>query len=362
MRLALDGRVLQSRPIGGIGRIVRAVLPELGAAGVAGIDLLVDDRLAPPDLPSLSGIEVHSLRAPLSGRGVAWLELAAPRWLAGPGRERGVDVFHCPFYGLPRRQPVPMVVSIYDTTFLGRASWVGPARRGVMRMQSRVAARTAATIITGSETVAGAISHQLRVDPSRIVVAAPGPDAVFLAAGQRETQGERAYVAALGGTRRRNLPVAIKAWHKVRSAWPDLGLLVLGTTKAAEGRGAESAGAAVTGPLDDAELARLLSGAVAFLYPTTYEGVGLPALEAMAAGTPVVCAPVGALPEVIGDAAEWCARPTVEDTAAALRRVLEDPGRRAGLARAGRCRAGARPGPAAMAAVWADAYRGATRA
>jgi alpha-1,3-rhamnosyl/mannosyltransferase len=106
------------------------------------------------------------------------------------------------------------------------------------------------------------------------------------------------------------------------------------------------------GPLDDPSWALLLAGAAAFCYPTSYEGFGLPALEAAASGTPVVCAPVGALPEVLGSAAAWCESPTPDPMAAGLASVLEDERRAKDLRDAGldvaRGRTDWEPGVAAL--------------
>jgi glycosyltransferase involved in cell wall biosynthesis len=95
--------------------------------------------------------------------------------------------------------------------------------------------------------------------------------------------------------------------------------------------------------LPDTEWAAVLAGAEALCYPTRYEGFGMPALEAAASGTPVVCARIGPLPEVLGDAAEWCDSTSVADIAAGLARVLGDGARRAELRTAGLARAAAAP-------------------
>jgi glycosyltransferase involved in cell wall biosynthesis len=82
-----------------------------------------------------------------------------------------------------------------------------------------------------------------------------------------------------------------------------------------------------------------LAAAEVFCYPTRHEGFGYPALEACAVGTPVVCARVGALPEVLGDAAEWVEPLAAEPLAAAVVALLTDGHRRASLAELGRQRA-----------------------
>jgi alpha-1,3-rhamnosyl/mannosyltransferase len=112
-------------------------------------------------------------------------------------------------------------------------------------------------------------------------------------------------------------------------------------------------------PLGDRELAALLSGASALCLPSVMEGFGLPVLEAMACGTPVVVADRGALPEVVGDAGVVVA-PDARSVAAGLRSLLEDPHRAAELGARGRERARAFSWDA-MVAVWQEALRQAVR-
>jgi len=121
-------------------------------------------------------------------------------------------------------------------------------------------------------------------------------------------------------------------------------------------------GAIHAGPVADCEWAMLLAGAEAFCYPTRYEGFGVPALESIASGTPVVCAPVASLPEVLGDAAEWCRAPTVRLVAGGLRRVLNDPAHAADLRRRGLARAAAHQSWEKSAETLLAAYRDAASA
>jgi glycosyltransferase involved in cell wall biosynthesis len=142
-------------------------------------------------------------------------------------------------------------------------------------------------------------------------------------------------VLALGGAPRRRLAVAVQAWLAARRAGADVELVVVGTERPLT----QTEGLRWIGVVDDSELAALLSRAEAFLYPTAYEGFGLPALEAAACATPTVCAPVGALPEVLGDAAEWSAGTDPEAVAEALLRICLHPERRAELGSRARRRA-----------------------
>lgn len=342
MRVAVDGRTLQARPPGGVGRSLSALVE--GMAGSIAIDLLLDRRLPDPDPVGDGarepaggggrGVEVHRLRAPTPG-GSAWLQWAAPRWLSGGGAE----LFHCPFYGLPYRQPVPMVVSIYDLSFQSHPEWFSSRQRAAFVLQAAHAVRTARVVFTGSEHVAGAIEAHLGVPRSRVLVVPPEPSPAFRAAVADDTHpptaGGRPYVLAMGGAIRRRLPVAVAAWAEARRRGSDLDLVVVGV----EAPPGHQEGLRWAGAVDDGEWARLLGGATAFLYPTAYEGFGLPALEAALAGVPVVAAPVGALPEVLGDDAVWVDRPTTAPMADAVRGLVADPARRDRISQASRLRA-----------------------
>jgi len=362
LRVAVDARTLQDRPPGGVGRTLAGVLAPL--ARKADLDLLIDGRRPAPEVPE--GVRVHALEAP-SRRASVWLQVAVPRFL-----HRYPGVFHCPFYGLPLRQPVPMVVSIYDLTFIDHPEWFPPGRRAALVGQARFAARTAKVVITGSATVADAIGERLGVGADRVLVVRPTVAATFLAAGDgaraapagpaeepvpdgKAATGsiQRPYVVALGGARRRRLPVAVQAWLLACRAGADLDLVVVGTERPATGAG----GLGWLGAVGDDRLARLLAGALAFLYPTAYEGFGLPALEAAACGTPSVCAPVGALPEVLGQAAQWSDGLDPHALARALLGLVGDPGRRERLARLARAVALASNTPESAAGAILGAYR-----
>jgi alpha-1,3-rhamnosyl/mannosyltransferase len=104
------------------------------------------------------------------------------------------------------------------------------------------------------------------------------------------------------------------------------------------------------GCLPDEQWASLLAAATALCYPTRYEGFGMPALEAMASGTPVVCPRTGPLPDVLGDAAKWCDDATLTGVSAGLISLLSDEKGQAELTAAGLARA-------AASTSWAEAAR-----
>jgi glycosyltransferase involved in cell wall biosynthesis len=161
---------------------------------------------------------------------------------------------------------------------------------------------------------------------------------------------------ALGGANRRGLEVAVGAWRAVRATGLAIDLVVVGG-----GALAPEPGLHVLGRCDDATWTAVLAAARALVYPTRYEGFGLPALEAATSGTPVVAARVASLPEVLGDAAAWAEAPTVEAIAARLGDLLRDHAAADHLRQAGLARAAAAPTWDDVAAAHAAVYEAARR-
>jgi alpha-1,3-rhamnosyl/mannosyltransferase len=356
--VAIDARRLQERPLGGVGRWLANLLPHLTAQ--ADVVLLSDAGRPPVAFPApATGPGARLAEAPLwlpaAAPEVVWMQVSVARWLRRFG-----GVFHGTFYQLPAAWHGPAVVTFHDLAprdhpedFAG-----DDLKRLVWVAQLRQAARQAAAIQTDSEFIRQAILAAYRVHPDQVVVAPPSVDPVFRA--DRQAQGraraqalgvEGGYVVALGGARRRGLAVAVDAWCQARARGAGEALVVVGNEVPPPRRHVFWAER-----LPDEAWADVLAGATAFCYPTRYEGFGMPALEAAASGVPVVCAPVGALPEVLGDAAQWCAAPTAERMGEGLFAVLSDPQRQAALRAAGLARAATAPTWADAAAVLLETY------
>ncbi|HWE67144.1 MAG TPA: glycosyltransferase family 1 protein [Acidimicrobiales bacterium] len=356
MRVALDARRLQDRPYTGVGRIIAHLLPHL--AREVEIVLLTDGRRESPAGGESSGIDFsqfEEVRLSVPGR------LPEPFWLQGPVARwlRGFNgIFHGTYNAVPLAYRGTSVVSIYDLTWQHHPEDFGSATRLSFMTQARWSAHHSGAIITCSEYSRQDIVDTYQVAAERVFNVPPAvdpafsPDRVAGAPAVLSRVGLRGpYVVAMGGAKRRGLEVAVEAWRRLPPGTDRPSLVVLG----AEVPPAEP-GLVHAGRLSDDDWSAVLAGALAFCYPTRFEGYGMPALEAAASGVPVVCARIGPLPEVLGEAAEWCASPGADDIAVGLARVVADPARREQLRVAGLARAAAAPTWEQSAKVALEAY------
>ena len=184
--------------------------------------------------------------------------------------------------------------------------------------------RRAAAQIAISETTRADAARLAGFDPARMTVVALGVDTQTFY--PRDPTAIRPYLLFVGATDvRKNLP-AVLAAH----AGLDIDLVVVGTEGPPRDR------VRWLGHVDDAQLSALYAGALAFVFPSLYEGFGLPLLEAMSCGTPVVTSRVSAIPEVAGDAVLYA---DPQELRPALQRIIADPALRADLRRRGLQRA-----------------------
>ena len=233
------------------------------------------------------------------------------------------------------------VVTVHDLSF-ERMPWLmGRRDRMLFRRFVPASARRADRVLAVSEHTKRDLAEHYGIPEDKIVVTPNGVDPVFHANGSAPERPP--YVLFVGGIQPRKDPLA--AIEALALLHGDLGLVVVG----AEKRGGEEVRRTVrrlgleqrvdlAGHVDHEELAGLYRGAVCLVFPSRYEGFGLPVLEAMASGTPVVAAAAGAVPEVAGDAAILVEPGDPEAIADGVRRALADRERliAAGLERASR--------------------------
>lgn len=266
----------------------------------------------------------------------------------------GVDVLHAPAYTAPLWSTVPVVLTIHDVSYARHPAWYPYRRDPLRRLFYRASARRAAHVLTVSSFSASEIRAAYGLDSSRISVVPLGVSDTFAPAAGAEAAEriEGPYVLHVGDLHaRRNLAVALDAVIEARrrpGVPASLALVLVGTDRGEARslrRRAAAAGApdalVFAGAIDEARLRALYQGAAAVVCPSLYEGFGLPALEAMASGTPVLAARTSALPELVGDAGLLLDPRDASAWADALALVLTDRMRTASLCAAGRARAAA---------------------
>jgi glycosyltransferase involved in cell wall biosynthesis len=265
-----------------------------------------------------------------------------PLTLSTELRKNPVDVLHVQFTA-PPFSPCPVVVSIHDLSFEHLPQTFKWRSRKQLRITVRRSARQAAQVIALSEYVRSDIIATYNLKPGNVSViplAAPAHfqptrDEVELQR-VRQTYGiEGDYILSVGAIQpRKNLSRLVAAYSRLRWARPEgkLPQLVLvgkcawlydetlRTIKELE----ISNSVILTGYVPEADLPALYSGALCFVYPSYFEGFGLPPLEAMKCGVPVIVGDKTSLPEVVGDAGVLVDPFDIDDIAAAIEKVIAD--------------------------------------
>lgn len=257
-------------------------------------------------------------------------------------RARGVDVFHSPWIdGAHLRGAIPQVVTVHDLIPLKRRS---EYLRSGMRFRMRyLAVQRATRIICPTEAVAADVVEHLEFDRDRIAVIAEAPASAMRPRPAEEVADARArfglppdYLVWVGGMER---PDPRKRVAELAAARGELPLVLVGPAREwAHELGERDPGVHLTGLVTDDDLAAIYSGARALVFPSDDEGFGLPPVEALACGTPVVTCDVPALREVLVDRATFVPKDDLP-----------------GLLAAGT--AAVRPAPAPPAWTWEDAAR-----
>jgi alpha-1,3-rhamnosyl/mannosyltransferase len=326
--VVLDADVL-GRQRTGDETYVRSLLRELAAAAATDLRLAAITRR--PDLVP-AGIEPVELPARSQ---VVRMTLALPRLL----RRLRPALAHF-VHALPLACPCPAVLTVQDLSFERDAGVMGARDRLIFRAAVPRSARRAARVLAISELTRHDLVELYGIPEEKIVVTPLAADPAFTPDGP--TPAGRPYVLFVGALQPRKEPtVAIEALSLLGDE--ELHLVLVGPDKGgravAERLAAELEVAdrvELRGHVPQDELASLYRGAACLVFPSRYEGFGLPVLEAMASGTPVVATRAGALPEVAGDAAILVEERNAPALAGGIERAIADHERlrAAGLARA----------------------------
>jgi glycosyltransferase involved in cell wall biosynthesis len=360
MRIAISG-MFWTEPHVGSGQYLHNLVEQFAAEPGRHRFILVIPRYRQPQKPSLRHIQTVLMPTPFDGRNEnlakVWFEqIALPQVCC----KLRVDLIHVPYFGSPRYPRVPTVVTVHDLIpLLVPGNHGGRAVQLYMRLAANSAHQATAIIADSHHTKQDIVQH-LGIAADRIFVThlaaaptlQPQPSAVIEAINRRFHLDDP-YVFYIGGFQaHKNVATAIRAFARARRAldrrvvlaiagrlptsqsplFPDIHRVILEEEVAAD--------VVLLGPVSDAEKATLMSGCEAFLFPSRYEGFGLPPLEAMQCGAPVLASATTSVGEVVGDGGVQLPPDNIDAWADALIRVLGDADWRAQLRTRGVQRAG----------------------
>jgi glycosyltransferase involved in cell wall biosynthesis len=331
LRVALDVSAVPEQPVGA-GQYILQLATHLAVR--PDIDLVLCSRTSDRArwAPMVTGPDLLAVAPDARPLRLAWEQLRLGSVLEGSG----ASVHHGPHYTMPRRSPIPSVVTVHDLSFFDAPAWHERSKVPFFRRAITRAARDAAVVVCPSQTTADALARWCTVE-AQVVVAPhgvdtgrfrpeepePGADSVRLTSLDPRLASGRPLLVFVGTLEpRKDVPTLVRAFADIASRHPESLLVLAG----GRGWGADAVDAAVgasglgarivrTGYVDDAAIPALLRSATAVVYPSLYEGFGLPALEALACGAPLVTTRGTAMEEVAGTSA-----------------VLVDPGDRSALA------------------------------
>lgn len=305
----------------GIGRYVEHLVAELPGAGVdvVATAFTLRGRLALPP-----PVTVRQRPVPARALQALWSRTAVPpvEWLTGR-----VEVFHGTNFVLPPVRRAAGVLTVHDLSYLRYPDTVAAASLRYRELVPRGLSR-AAVVLTPSHAVAAEVREEYGLAPERVVATQLGVDPLWFDATPGPEAGHLLFVGTVEP--RKGLPVLLDALRLLHAEDPAFPPLVLagqpGWGPALSTAGLPAGAVRTAGYLEPPALRSLVAGAAALVFPSVYEGFGLPPLEAFAAGTPVVASDIPVIREVTGSLATLVPVGDAAALAGALRSVLGAPG------------------------------------
>ncbi|MEZ4616565.1 MAG: glycosyltransferase family 1 protein [Caldilineaceae bacterium] len=362
MRVALNAQLLsttESYRGAGVSNYCRHLLTALGALAAVPEELTLTAFVNVPDFntPGISIVRTDlPLQRPLAR--IFWEQIFFPRAV----RQAQADLVHGLVNVLPLATTVPGVVTVHDLSFVRMPETLPMVKRWYLTQLCRASVQRARQVIAVSRQTADDLVHFFEVPAAKITVIpngvaghfAPQPPDVITAFRRQQALPER-FLLYLGTLEpRKNLLLLIRAyarWQATTATAQAVPLVLAG------GKGWFYSEIfqlvrelnltnliRFPGFIPDADLALWYNAATAFVYPSRFEGFGLPVLEAMACGTPVICSDIASLREVIGDSALTCAVDDETRLAGLLGEVTESSAIQQDLRRRGLQQAAIFPG------------------
>ncbi|HET9698450.1 MAG TPA: glycosyltransferase family 1 protein [Terriglobales bacterium] len=337
MKIAINASVLSGR-ITGVGVYVLQLLRALAELPASeGHEFVVLGVPEETSVPSAEHFEVVVERGLAGPRRVTWEQLELPRLC----RSHNVDVLHCPDFARPVVSSVPVVNMIHDLSFYAAENFFPFSKRIYKRTLCRLAVAKSAGLIANSQFTKQEIVSRFGGQGRDVTVALLGGPT---ADGSQRRNPDVPFLLFIGTLeKRKNVAALVDAYQAVRKQRLPHRLVLVGDP----GYGWEAIAEAISrnpfksdievrGYVEPAELDALYRSAALFVFPSLHEGFGLPILEAMARGCPVLCSRSGAIPEVGGDAVEYSSIETPEALGANIARLLSSETRLSELAELGK--------------------------
>ena len=328
MTIVLDARTATDH-FPGIGRYVvnlahtlKSIAPDLDL-------MLLCDPNAPSSRLALPNLPITNL--PISPFSIQQ-QWRVPQQL----RDLKAAVYHSPYYLMPYRPGVPTVLTAYDVIPLIYPQYYSVPQRLIFRVAHTLALRTARLTLAISEATKVDLIRRLGARPDRIRVTPLAADPRFtpqstaaIQAGRDKYHLPDRYVLYIGSNKpHKNLARLVEAFSNLKPPPSNFHLVIAGSWDNRYFEAKQLAGGNdrihFLGPISDADLPALYSGALAFAFISEYEGFGLPPLEAMACGAPVIASNTSSLPEVIGDAGLLIDPHDAGAITTALERIVSD--------------------------------------
>ena len=290
-----------------------------------------------PSIPHGKNFRVRTAARLQGIKRLVWQQTALP-WLAACTQ---VDALHCPDFSRPLFSSVPIVNTIHDLSYLAPQPFLPFTKRMYKRALGHLALKHSARIIVDSEFTRMEVLRHYPIDAQRVTIIYHGVNPVLRAHREKPKHPFLLFVGTL--ERRKDLVTLVRAFDVVRERGRISHRLILvgqpgfgwSQIKAAIAASRYRQDIEVCGYLKREAVEELLQTADLLIYPSVYEGFGLPVLEAMACETPVVCSRAASLPEVAGNAAEYFEPSEVDDLAAATERVLSSKEKQAEMRQRG---------------------------